>query len=754
MLAFSGMVSGTTTILTQTADDGNVSIFDNGPGNSWLVQDSSGASQFLKSTNVQINMLSGTSTLQLYLENVHPGDVHVVLNDGGRDFYMDGMSNSVGGNFRVDGGTGSQILTLTGNAPLMVGGDMTISLSSGFDEILPATQEVHVGGAMRLFGVNQTEFAAKTDVGGFLIINSSMETALTEFIANTEISIAGGVTYIGGDGPDGFYHMPATNQRMTVAGPVTVDFGDSVLPADQFFQVQYADFGSSFWMTSTASVRRDDIQFGLFAQSNSSIGGNIWVDLGDGDNEVDFIGQMGGAKLDYRGGNLADEVNFKMFGVPADLNVVLGGGNNDVLRVLDFDVNTPVAIAKLRADFGDPTVLNQEFSMESTQSLFDVTLLNYHGFDVFQSKALDQVNIVEKVNLGPINIGIFTSRRASFKREGVVGVTTMGVVSNLRLTTLSNSGDVTVELARPLPGFLIMNVRNGNRTIRLDTALSISNTYHIGDIVRIDGANGDQTILVEKPMVAERLSVNLRGGNDRLTFAATSAGSRYNDMVLRGINDVDFMAGSNVDVYNNVVVNTRFFTESSDFTASENLDVIGKFTYLGGNGDDSVQLQDSEMGEVYIDLGHDMLGVVQGAVLTNVDIGLFPGATGRLTIKGGQATNNTVSTSDLTNIRGTTTIDFSANTTGFNGYHGKGFYWDRITYYGGSKTDNILLEDSVLFHLKRRVYIYTGDGDDTIDLQTSFRAKSMLLDFGADTDTFLDGYGGIYPFPVTILNLP
>lgn len=752
MLAFSGVVSGTTTVLTQTADDGDVSISNNGLNNTWVVSDGSGNSAFPMANDVQINMLSGNSTLKLNLHKAHPGDVHVILNDGSREFRMDGLNNSIGGMFRVDGGTGNQQLVFTGNAPLTVGGDTTISLTSGFDEVLPTTHDVSIGGALRIFGTNRIEFAAKTDVGGFLIVNSSMETALTEFIANTEIAVGGGITYIGGNGPDGFYHVPMTDQRMTVTGPVTIEFGDSVLAADQFFQVRYADFGSTFSLTSTATTHRDEVVFGEFAQSNSSIGGNIWVDLGGGDNEVDFVGQMGGAKFDYRGGSQGDDVEFKMFGVPADVNVVLGGGSGDALRFFDFDVNSPVAIAKLRADFGDPNIHDQFFQMD-TQSLFDVTLLNFRGFDVFQSKALDQVNIVEKVDLGPIRIGVHPNQRVRIQRDGLFNQVLMAGTRNIRLTTLSNSGDVTVDLAKSLPGFLIMNVRSGNRTIRFDSPFG--SNYHIGDIVRIDGANGDQSILVENnPMVAERLSVNLRDGNDQLRFSANSTGSRFNDIVLRGVNDVDILSGSTVDVYNNVIVNTRFFVESSNFTASENLNVVGKFTYLGGDGDDSIQLQNSEMGEVYIDLGNNVLGVIQGVVLTNVDIGLFPGASGRLTIKGGQASINSVSTSDLTNVRGIATIDFTANTTGGNVYHGKGFYWDRITYLGGAKTDDILLENASVSFFRRKVYIYTGDGADSIDLRASFRAASMLLDFGADTDTFLDGYGGLYPFPITILNLP
>ncbi len=751
MLAFSGVVSGTTTVLTQTADDGDVSISNIGLNNTWVVSDGSGNSAFPMANDVQINMLSGNSTLKLSLHKAHPGDVHVILNDGSREFRMDGSSNSIGGMFRVDGGTGNQQLVFTGNAPLTVGGDTTISLTSGFDEILPTTHDVSIGGALRIFGTNRIEFAAKTDVGGFLIVNSSMETALTEFIANTEIAVGGGITYIGGDGPDGFYHVPVTDQRMTVAGPVTIEFGDSVLPADQFFQVRYADFGSTFSLTSTATTHRDDVVFGEFAQSNSSIGGNIWVDLGGGDNEVDFVGQMGGVKFDYRGGSQGDDVEFQMFGVPADMNVVLGGGSTDVLRVLDFDVNTPVAIGKLRADFGDPNIQTQIFGM-FTDSLFDVTLLNYRGFDVFQSKALDQVNIVEKVDLGPIKIGVYTSEKVGFQRDGILGPTGMAAVSNLRLTTLANSGDVTVDLTKPLPGFLIMNVRSGNRTIRFDTALG--STYQFGDIVRIDGANGDQTVLVNKPMVAERLSVNLRGGNDKLTFSASSAGSRYNDIVLRGVNDVDFLSGCDVDVYHNVVVNSRFFTESSNFTVLENLSVVGKFTYLGGDGDDSIQLQNSEMGEVYVDLGHDLLGTIQGVVLDGVEIGLFPGASGRLTVKGGQASANSVTVTDSSKIWGMTTIDFSTNTTGFNVFLGKGLYWDRLTYLGGTNTDNVLLEKSTVNSAKKKVYIYTGSGSDSIDVRTTFKATLMVLDFGADTDTFLDGYGGLYPFPITVLNLP
>lgn len=750
LLAFSGTVSGTTTTLTQTADDGNIAVFNNGVGNSWLVLDGAGLAQFAKTDNVEINLLPGSSVLQLYLEDPHSGDVHVNLNSGDREFRMDGLGNSIGGKLRIDGGTGNQTINLTGNAGLNVVGDVTIALGAGgMDAVVDNAFEWTIGGALRFFGVNSVSISMPVSVGGFLVFNTAAETSSSSVNLNGTVSVGGGLTYLGGSGGDELVHLPAPGNPLTVAGPVVVDFGDANAPVgDHLFQVADIEFQNSLTINSNNDTGADVVQVGQGDGSQTSITGAVLVDLAGGSNSADFVGTFDGVDFDYRGGAADDSVEYRLFGLPADVNMVLTDG---VDNVIIGDGAEQVSIKQLRVDYGVNEV-GDSFSLTTLGDFnTDATLLNYRGFDVFQSKALSQLNVVEKTALGDMTIGTDATGRAMF-RHSLAGADALGRVDNLRLTSLSSSGDISIELNRPLDGYLIINARQGSRAISVPSGFDA----FVGGTFRLDASAGNQVVNLDAVVTAGRTVFNLRGGDDMVVFngLTNGIGSYFGELVFRGVNLVDHVTGAPVTVLGNLVFNSRFFTENAKFLGDVNFNVLGKFTYLGGDGQDVARLVFSSYGEVYVDLGDNVLGQQQSFFLRNyVSVGYVPNSTGRLIVKAGSSGDgNMVKTSNSSRVRGYSNVDLSASNIGANEVSFLGKFGDRLVYQGGSGSDNVTLTTS---HTPwTSVSILTGAGQDTVNLKNSVSYLDLLIDFGDDVDQFFDEFMGVYPFPVTIQNLP
>ncbi len=82
-LAFTGMFDGTTLTLTQTMDDGDVVVDNNGTDDAFRTTDGSGTSEFDAATNVIVNLLGDTGNqLDFDLDNPHTGSAELNLGNG------------------------------------------------------------------------------------------------------------------------------------------------------------------------------------------------------------------------------------------------------------------------------------------------------------------------------------------------------------------------------------------------------------------------------------------------------------------------------------------------------------------------------------------------------------------------------------------------------------------------------------------------------------------------------------------------
>ncbi len=764
LLAFSGTVSGATTILTQTALHGAVTIANNGAGNTWQVTDGSGAVNFPISTHLQVNLLPGNDMVAVNVAKAHAGDMRINLNDGDRPLVFSGANNSIGGLVRIDGGKGNQSVDLAGTAALNVGGDVIVSLGNGVnDSLLNGLHSWTIGGALRLFGVNSFSQTAPVQVGGYFIVNSQADTAPTSVNLGGKFQVGGGLIYDGGIGVDKISHVTTSPNPMTVMGPVSIDLGGVVGSTDaQIVILDDIHFHASLTIKSSNTNSQDVVQTSLSSSSQDDVflDGNVLVDLGGGSNIASFLGRFSGTDVDFRGGIDSDVVFYGFFGAPADVNFVMSDGTDHVTISEDVPSGfVPIAIGQLRVDYGDNSSTDR-FEYD-TNRLLDVTLLNYQGFDVFQSKSLNQLNVVETVaHPGGLWLGTWENGKAVFF-EILAGSlpTLMAEVANLRLTALANSGDIEFVTQSPLEGFAIINARQGARNIRIgaNQAGGFEIQTLVGDVVRIDASGGDQNVILPSRIVADRLAVNLRDGNDQVIFASTEGPPSFlGDMIFRGVNTVSQGPSAEVAVFGNAVINTRFFVESSKFLNTASMFVQGKFTYLGGDGPDIVKLGEFQAGEVYVDLGKNIFvsGAQEFRVTGDVQVGFFPYSTGNFFVKAGNAPLNIVDLSGMPIIRGYASVDVSKNTTGQNAGAFDGTYYDRFVYLGGPVKDTLTMLGATLYGAPFQVYL--GAGADQFDLQktVNYSLDELFIDFGAGVDTFIDGFSGSYPFILTTVNLP
>lgn len=120
---------GTTLTITQTVNDGDITIDNNGAGNAFRSTDGAGTVVHDVATNLVVNLLPNTiNTLNLVLDNVHAGSITLNLGDGARTVNLAGTNNTMG-SLSIMGGTGAQIVEVATVANLFVTGSLTIDLS-------------------------------------------------------------------------------------------------------------------------------------------------------------------------------------------------------------------------------------------------------------------------------------------------------------------------------------------------------------------------------------------------------------------------------------------------------------------------------------------------------------------------------------------------------------------------------------------------------------------------------------------------
>jgi hypothetical protein len=392
-------------------------------------------------------------------------------------------------------------------------------------------------------------------------------------------------------------------------------------------------------------------------------------------------------------------------------------------------------------------------------------------------------------------------------------------VSGDLILNLSNRADtVTIDFAATgtLDGGITANLGNGNDSLTI-TNSGNDNAVISGAIV-VDGGNGNDSLIITNDGTTSTLSIdgavtfNGQAGSDTISINGTADAIQPivigNGLNLTRVNVVNVASdttttGINVTISGNVVINASSDklianTVTMGGTKGE-VAIAGAFTVTGGQGLDTVTLEDVHVGDVVpaedevievsfnLDRGAntlDFTGVEMGIVGTDVDF-LYTGGTGADTINWSGGTNSfsgdvTLNLSNGTNIvDGAATTDFDADVTINGGKNGDAIDLDTgdvlgllslslgagtnsldaggaldggLTYVGGANADTVTLTSSD--EIAGDVSISVGAGVDVVDISGTGAviASSMIIDLGVDSALDTLDYDNEFDSLITILN--
>ncbi len=390
------------------------------------------------------------------------------------------------------------------------------------------------------------------------------------------------------------------------------------------------------------------------------------------------------------------------------------------------------------------------------------------------------------------------------------------------ILNLSNRADtVTIDFAATgtLDGGITANLGNGNDSLTITN--SGGGNAVISGAITVDGGNGNDTVAIVNDGAASTLSIegavsfNGQAGRDTIningTKIATAPASSIeigNGLSLTRVNVVDVAndttnAGIDVTISGNVVINAssdKLIANSVAMGGTKGaVAVAGAFTVTGGQGSDTVTLEDVHVGDVVpaedevievsfnLDRGANKLeftDVEMGIVGTDVDF-LYTGGTGGDIIDWSAGGNSfsgdvTLNLSNGTNtVDGDATTDFDSDLTINGGKNGDAIDLDTgdvlgllslslgagtnsldaggaldggLTYVGGANDDTVNLTASE--DIAGDVSISVGAGDDDIDIVGTgvVIASSMIIDLGVDGVIDNLDYDNEFDSLITILN--
>lgn len=734
LLAFSFGFDGTTLTLDQTVFNGNVTIDNDGTGDAFRVIDGSGTVTFVAAENLVVNLLDVTSSgnqFDLRLNNEHLGDIELYLG-GYYDVKLMSSSNSIsiGGNLRVVGNPNDRhVIDIAYSRRLFVSGNAEFEFGRFGSEEVSFRNRVSIAGDLTLKGVNYLSGRDDLEVGGS--VSMSMEGDLRGGVFDRydgdSISIEGSFTYIGNQSDD----RVSLEDNFSVAGDVTIDLGDgnNIIDMDDTRATTTATVGG---LVDIVGGSGDDT---LRTDPNlNTFDGDFNVDFGDGSNVAAFTGTFNGARVQYIGGSGIDEVTYGFSSAHPYVNIVLGAGD-DLLTLK----NTAVAPTAMRVDFGggvDGFVDDQFGNFD-----FNVALLNWDGFHRFYNQSLDQWHFFQQADSGDITIddnGIQNAIRLSNTYT-----TSMSPASTIRVSMLNNTGNIEVDLDSPLAGYLILHVFDGDRTINL-----IGDNNAIGGGLIVEANDGNQVIelAVNSPLIVGESAVfNLRGGVDTVDEDGNDI-SVGGSLIFRGVNEFQNEGALNVGA---MLSNTTFEVERSRIKNDGSIDIAGTLIYFGGEELDEIFLDEGVTvgGNVYLNLGSNLDGNPNQVV--NLGGGFT--ALSRVDVIGGRSMNgNQLITDASTIIGGVFVIDFRNNSFSNNVIIAGAYDGNFGLYRGGAGEDIVTLlatAEEMFFVMQ------LGEGEDTLNLRSSTQLDRLFVNFGGDSDTFVDDFFGTYPFEASFWNL-
>lgn len=374
------------------------------------------------------------------------------------------------------------------------------------------------------------------------------------------------------------------------------------------------------------------------------------------------------------------------------------------------------------------------------------------AFDVFFNPASDTWTVTQVQDDGNAVIRVDAVTNDLVIDDGAGGPVTVGVANGgLDIRMMDNSsGDVSVALDSPLFGDVNIDIGHSNRILQLNGS---SNTI-LGNLT-ISAGNGNQLVDladVSDLSVGGNLTVDM-GQSSNATFAdflgmdenVSVAGNftMRNVKTWDGVNDLT--VGGNLSM---VAHGTNVDNLFNRITNTGNTIVGGNFTYVGGNGRDVVNLNDTLTiigGSVNISLGNNINTGDQTVNMSGALIG------GNVTVRGGTIDTNDVITSSATTVIGG---NFYANT----GTLGN----DSVTLLGtiGGRSVTVITglgDDGVVYGMTGnnvRVFASLSLGDDSFTLNAGSDLGYLYVDFGFGSDVYTTLFGAPYPFRVYLRNLP
>ncbi len=729
MLAFSSLFDGTTLTLNQTADDGIAIVDNNGPVNAFRVTDFSGVHVFAAAENIELNLLDGINGLNLNLDQLHAGDVTINLGNGDRGVSFGGAANNIGGDLAVFGGEGDQGFSPSQLNNLFVGGNLAIDMGQGNDGITPF-HSVFVAGNATLNGINSFSININTfDVGGSLTFDSSNESLQNTVVQNGQLQVNGDLNYFGGSGNDVLIFTNASGAL--IGGNFTMLLGDDLTGAGQ--GAVFGGVGQIQGNVSIVGLSEISPESVMF-DSTFNLQGTIHIDLGNGLNGAILNQTSSSASINYFGGTGIDQVGLGLVSVvPSNFNIVVGVGDDIVHLGATVEID-----ALLRVDFGGG---NDTWDNVKGDFAWETRLLNLHGFSVFYYPDTEFLNLVQVAGLG--NIALDNNGPGGRIHMDTDGTNIpLTVARNFRLNMLAGSqSDIGIDLNTSIEEDLTLDLKAGDRNVYF-----VGSSNEVTGNLRIEAGNGIQNIFTGESSelnVAGNLVINLRGGDDSI-FDGGNAINVDGNYILRNVNQYEITAP--IWIGGNFNFATLWEQANSRFDSDSTIEIAGNFSYLGGDGDDDVILENANVaGNVWIDVGQGLgPGTSQLIDLSNASI------LGHIGIRGATAVGgNLVNIDDNVHGGGNLTINFSNSTSNSSAIIRGAFDGEYGTYRGGAGQDNVELNFVAL-----DMYFATilGGQDDLLTTAENSDLLAAYNDFGSGTDQFDDFR--LNPYPMVTVNLP
>ncbi len=674
-------VAGASLQTQQISATGAVTVDTNGAGGAVRVIAGGDTTVLGPVDNINFSMLNGFvgDDLTIDLDSPLAGDLTINLNDGFRTLNFLGDSNSIGGSLAISGGVSSQTVNLGLGGPLMVGVDATINLDGDIDFVSPNGNDVTVMGNMTMVGVNDFQNDGNFVVDGDVLVDNLASFAPSSFIDNAMMDIQGEFTYRGGDA-------------------------------------------------------NDFVQF----NSSSSVGGNIDINAGQGDNTATILGGLGpaGTDIKYTGGDGVDRVTVGTTGSPAAVNAKLRAGDD----VFTLNAGAAIATDSLRVDFGgggDDTFTSNYGAFD-----FNARLLDLDGYNAFFDLPTGNLDIQQVADTG--NVTIDSNGLGNAVRFGVGTMNELTPANDLRLILESNtSTNVIADFDAERNGNTVIQLRDGDRTVNFT---GTSNTFN--GLLRIEAADGVQTVFAAEsaPLNVDGTFIfNARDASDRLV--AENAINVTGAMLLRNINTFVNDAGLSVDSDFNMI--TVLENEATKLISNNSFAVGGNFTYMGADGVDAINFKSDGAtidGYTYIDIA------TSSDALNNQRVQLTGGySTSNLVVVGGNAVaGNFFSTDAATTVVDDVIVNFASSTNSNTVVFLGTYFGDYGTYRGGSGSDFVTYGATADLQLFAALM---GAGDDTFTIAPTAMLDFLYVDFGTGNDTLENQLGEPLPFDNNIFNL-